>query len=274
VRYRAVIEYDGADFFGWQRQTRRRSIQGVLEDTVAAVAGAPVTVVGAGRTDTGVHATGQVAHFDTDWARAAGELQRAINARLPRDVAVCALAPVAPAFHARHDAIGRCYLYRLWQAPVRSPLARRRALHVPAPLAIDAMSDAAARFVGVYDLATFGRPLTPGGTTIRRIDRCEVRAEGPRVWVEVDGNAFLRHQVRRMVGVLVDVGRGRCEPDAVSRALAGDRGAVRPRRVPPQGLTLVAVRYPPQVDGAPAGWPGQQQGEEAGEDVYAESGRG
>lgn len=275
MRYRATIEYDGTDFFGWQRQPDRRSVQGVLEAAISGVTGEPVTVVGAGRTDIGVHAIGQVAHFDSLWGRGAEALARAINAALPRDAAVWDLSVAADAFHARHDAVARTYVYTLVVQPTRSPLLRRGALSVAPPLDVERMADAAARFVGAYDLAAFGRPMTPGGPTVRRVDRCAVRRDGRRVWVEVTGNAFLRHQVRRMVGVLVDVGRGRCEPEAVGRALAGEAGAVKPRSVPPQGLVLVAVRYPPtRRVGAPGGTAGennQDGADDEDENVYAEA---
>jgi tRNA pseudouridine38-40 synthase len=272
LRYRATIAYDGTDFWGWQRQVARRTVQGELEAALSAISGNPAAVVGAGRTDIGVHATGQVAHFDIEWAHSPEALAHAVNAALARDVAVWQVAEAAPDFHARFHAIGRRYRYTLWVAPVRSPLARRTSLHVPQPLAVEAMADAAARFVGAHDLGAFGRALTPGGPTVRRIERCAVRRVGDYIWIDVDGNAFLRHQVRRMVGVLLDVGRGRTSPEAVSRALGAEPGAVKPRRVPAQGLTLVAILYGAGDEGHPGWVPGAEQGERNGEDVYAEEG--
>jgi tRNA pseudouridine38-40 synthase len=244
LRYRADIEYDGTEFFGWQRQAGPRTVQGALEAALQSVTGRPAAVIGAGRTDVGVHATGQVAHFDSDWRRPTEDLVRAVNAVLPPDVALRGLAEAAAGFHARYDAIGRSYRYRLLVAARRSPLARRTSFHLGPPLAVPEMADAAARFVGVHDFVAFGQALTAGGPTVRRIERCTVRADGRDIWIEVDGNAFLRHQVRRMVGALIDVGQGRMPPDAIGRALAGEIDAIRPRRVPAQGLTLVAVRYP------------------------------
>ncbi len=250
TRFRATVEYDGHDYYGWQRQAGRRTVQGTLEDGLADVTGARTAVVGAGRTDVGVHAVGQVMHFDSSWDHAGSVLQRALNAVLPRDVAVAGVGTVPDAFHARFDAVRRSYRYVLWRGAVRSPLRRRTSLHVPHALSVEAMRDAAARFVGAHDLAAFGTPPVKGGTTVRRIDRCTVEVVGAEVWIEVEGNAFLRHQVRRMVGVLLDVGRGWCAPDAVTRALAGETAAVKPRRVPAHGLTLMAVWYPPAVEGA------------------------
>lgn len=270
MRYRADIEYDGTEFFGWQRQAGPRTVQGALEAALQSVTGHPAAVIGAGRTDIGVHATGQVAHFDSEWGRSTEVLVRALNAVLPPDVVVRGLAEAAAAFHARFDAIGRSYRYRLFVAELRSPLARRTSFHVVPPLAVPDMAEAAAHFVGVHDFTAFGRALTAGGSTVRRIDRCTVRVDGHDIWIEVAGNAFLRHQVRRMVGALVDVGQGRDLPDAVSRALAGEVGAIRPRRVPAQGLTLVAVGYSVEDSDVRAATPGQQEGEADGEDVYAE----
>lgn len=249
TRFRGTVEYDGHDFYGWQRQSGRRTVQGVLEDALAEVTGAPTAVVGAGRTDVGVHAVGQVVHFDSLWEHADGVLQRALNAVLPRDVALVSVGVAPDDFHARYSAVRRSYRYALWRGAVRSPLRRRTSLHVPHALSVAAMTDAAARFVGAHDLAAFGTPPVRGGTTVRRIDRCAVEAEGPELWIEVDGNAFLRHQVRRMVGVLLDVGRGWYPPEAVGRALSGEVAAVRPRRVPAHGLTLMAVHYPSGADG-------------------------
>lgn len=245
MRYRARVAYDGGAFGGWQRQARRPSVQATLEGVIGALVGAPVAVVGAGRTDAGVHAIGQVIHFDAEWGHSPAALGQAINAGLPREVALHEVAPAAPGFHARHDAIGRRYIYNLWVAGDRPPpFLRRTVLPVAKALCVSDMIEAARRFEGTHDLAAFGAPMRPGGVTVRRIDRCGLRARPPWVAIEVAGNAFLRHQVRRMVGVLLDVGRGASSPEAVSAALAGDPRAVKPRRVPPQGLVLVAVRYP------------------------------
>lgn len=270
MRYRAILEYDGTDFGGWQRQAAGRTVQGELEAALGRLTSGSVAVVGAGRTDVGVHATGQVAHFDIEWPWSAEALWRAANAVLPRDMVLREIDEAVPDFHARHDALGRSYRYTLWVARARSPLARRTSLHLHPPLAVEAMAEAAARFVGTHDLAAFGRALTPGGATVRRIDRCDVGEAGGYIEIDVEGNAFLRHQVRRMVGALIEAGRGRIAPEAVSRALEGEIGAVKARRVPAQGLTLVAVRYPAAEIVGPGGVPGRELGEQDGEDLYAE----
>jgi tRNA pseudouridine38-40 synthase len=249
MRLRATIEYDGHDFAGWQRIAARRTVQGTLETALAEITGEETRVIGAGRTDAGVHAAGQVAHVDVPWAatHGAAALQRAWNARLPRDVAIHELAPAPAAFHARHSATSRAYRYELFTAPVRAPLRRRYAWHVRAPaLEITAIRAAAARYVGTHDFRAFGRPTGPSGVTLRRVDRVEVEAIGDTVRFVIEANAFLRHQVRRMVGFLVDIGRGALPEAAVTQALAPGWSGPAPSKAPPQGLTLWQVNYPPE----------------------------
>jgi tRNA pseudouridine38-40 synthase len=249
VRFRATLEYDGLDFAGWQRQPGRRSVQGTLEEALAALVNEPVAVIGAGRTDAHVHATGQVAHFDIETAHWAPEaLQAALNAWLPRDMAVQALAVAPVGFHARYSALSRTYAYTVCVRPVRSPLLRRTSWHVRGPLELERMAAAAAMLVGSHDFGAFGRPMTPGGPTVRCLDYCEVQAQDERLVIEVRANAFLRHQVRRMVGLLVDVGRGRFDLADVERLLRREAGGPRPRRAPAQGLVLVVVAYPPDEE--------------------------
>lgn len=244
-RYRILLEYDGTEFAGWQRQPARRSIQGCLEAALEKVTGRPTKVVGSGRTDAGVHAIGQVAHFDSSWQHADEALLRALNAVLPRDIAGLGLDRAASDFHARFDAIARSYEYTLWLRPVRSPLERRRSVQVAQELDLARMAVAARRFEGEHDFVAFGRPMRPEGSTLRRVFWSRMVSEGPRAHYQVRANAFLRHQVRRMVGALIDVGRGAIEAEAISSALAGNPEAIKSRKVPPQGLVLVAVSYPP-----------------------------
>lgn len=212
------------------------------------ITGTPAAVVGAGRTDAGVHATGQVAHFDSFTERSPAQLLRALNAVLPRDVAVRELAPVAGHFHARHSANGRRYRYRLLVDPLRSPTRRRQTWHV-GPVDTARMRDAASWLVGVHDFASLGRAPTPGGSTVREVRSIEIREDGALVDVLVEANAYLRHQVRRMTGLLVDVGRGRRTADEALGLVAGE--AIAPvRRAPAQGLFLEEVAYPEN----PAQW--------------------
>lgn len=223
-------------------------MQGVIETSLAEILGHDVGIVGAGRTDAGVHASGQVLHFDSSWIGRTAELRRAANAVLPRDVAVLRLSEAPPGFHARYSATVRGYRYRLWCRPVRQPLVRRTSLHVPYPLDVEAMSAAASMLVGSHDFAALGRPM--GGTTItvRRLDRLDVVARGGFVDVRFAGNAFLRHQVRRTVGLLLDIGRGKWPPEAVDAVLARREGAPLAWRAPAWGLMLTHVGYPSKAE--------------------------
>jgi tRNA pseudouridine38-40 synthase len=249
VRLAAAVEYDGSDFAGWQRLPGPRTVQGTLEAALEAVGGEVVRVVGAGRTDSGVHAVEQVAHFDTNWDKRGGEeaLRRAWNAVLPRDVVVHALGRVSADFHARHSAESREYRYRVFRAADRSPLLRRHTWHVRMHLDVSRMARAAAAMVGTHDFATFGRPTSRQGSTIRRIDRLEVAECGREVRITIEANAFLRHQVRRMTALLVDVGRSALPVEVASELLAGTWTGAPPRRAPAQGLALWKIRYPDNI---------------------------
>lgn len=244
LRLAALVEYDGTEYGGFQVQTGVRTIQQELEQALAAVTRQEVRVVPAGRTDAGVHALGQVVHLQVAWRHGLGDLQRAWNANLPRDIAIRALAQVPPSFHARYSARSRVYRYQIDNEPVRRPLLGRYAWHVDRPLDVRRMAEAAALLVGRHDLRTFGQ-APQGENTVRTVLRAECRADGPLVWVEVEADAFLQHMMRRIVATLVTVGRGRLP--------VGEFGDIMrsrdPRRAaglaPPNGLCLVAVRYDP-----------------------------
>jgi tRNA pseudouridine38-40 synthase len=243
LRWQALIEYDGTEFGGWQRQPQGRSVQRTLEEAVRALTGEWTTVVGAGRTDAGVHAIGQVAHFDTEWHRPADRLRHALNAHLPRDVVVRAVAEAGADFHARHSAERRLYAYRIWNGRVRTAMSRRTSWHVARGLDTARMAEGAAWFAGEHDFGGFGQPTRPGGSTVRRIDDCRVTRRSDWVVVRVSGNSFLRHQVRRMVGLLAEIGMGREEPASIAAALGRGPGAPIGRSAPARGLVLVAVEY-------------------------------
>lgn len=240
-----VVAYDGTELAGWQRQRNRPTAQGALEDALAVLMGRHVSVTGAGRTDAGVHATGQVAHFDITWQRSTAQLAAALNGNLPPALVVRRVSQVPQSFHARHGAVGRRYRYQIWQGPAQLPESVRGWLVVPERLVVPWLESAAALFEGVHDFRLFGRPVAPYGTTIRRVERCAVWALGPQIVLEVEANAFLRHQIRRMVALLLEVGRGRWAPEVVRDVLLGDRGGPQFGRAPAGGLTLTAVRYPP-----------------------------
>ena len=243
--FRLLVEYDGTDLEGWQIQPGpARTVQGVLVAALERIAGAAVTVTGAGRTDAGVHAEGQVANVMLATRLAPAELQRALNALLPRDVAVREVAVVPDAFHARRHAHSKLYVYRLWTGTTRSPLRERTSLWVRPSLDLEAMREASQALVGTHDFASFRGAGSGVRSSVRTLSRVEIRGQlGGEVALDFEGTGFLRHMVRNLVGTLLEVGRGSRAPDAMPGLLAAlDRNQAGPT-APAQGLTLVRVRY-------------------------------
>jgi tRNA pseudouridine38-40 synthase len=244
ARFKLTIEYDGAPFVGWQRQANGPSVQEALEDAVYAFCQERTTVHGAGRTDTGVHALGQVAHIDIDKPVKAEKVADALNFHLkPTPVAVLWAEQVDDDFHARFSATGRRYLYRIVNR--RAPLAldRGRAWFVPQPLDVAGMHNAAQHLVGHHDFTSFRASECQAASPVKTLDRLEVRAEGENIYIEAAARSFLHHQVRNMVGTLKLVGEGKWTAAEVAGALAArDRAAAGPT-APAEGLYLTAVRY-------------------------------
>lgn len=243
MRIKAVIAYDGTEYHGFQRQSpdREPSIQGTLEGALSKI-GQAGTVLGAGRTDAGVHASGQVIAFDVDWRHGLDDLQRALNATLPADIAVLDLEQTADTFHPRYDAVSRAYRYNIENTRVRNPLTVRYALHVPQALDVAAMRRALAYTIGDHDFAAFGQP-TVGESTIRSMHRAEVITDGSAVAIELQANGFLYRMVRRIVGTLIPIGRGEQPPEDFDRILKSiDPNQAGPA-VAPNGLCLIAVNY-------------------------------
>lgn len=242
MRVRAVVAYDGTDYGGFQRQTNAPTVQAALEAALAQVTQEEITILAAGRTDSGVHATGQVIACDTAWRHGLDDLWRALNAVLPPDVAVLGLEQAAPGFHPRYDARSRRYRYTLYNARVRNPLERRYSLHVAEKLDLAAMQRAARHLVGEHDFATFGQP-PQGQVTVRRVLAAEWDGEPPHLGFEIEANAFLYRMVRSIVGTLLLVGRGRMSEGEFAAALAAaDRSRAGPT-APPHGLCLKEVKY-------------------------------
>lgn len=241
-RYRALIEYDGTAYAGFQRQLVQQTVQGKLENALYAVVHQPVTIGSAGRTDTGVHALGQVISFKIDWRHGVEKLQRAINVNLPKDIVILQLDEAKPDFHPRYDARRRAYEYHIYNTAVRSPIRRHYSWHVRQPLAIDKMNQAAMTLIGVQDFATFGQP-PQGNITTRELFAAEWRMDGALLVFFVQANAFLYRMVRSIVGSLVAVGKGEWTVAQFVDALqARDRG--RSAAVAPaHGLYLVDVTY-------------------------------
>jgi tRNA pseudouridine38-40 synthase len=242
-----TLAYDGTRYGGWQRQINAVTVQQIVEEAVAPVAGTadvrPPTVSGAGRTDAGVHALGQVASVNIESDIPASAVHRALNVRLPADIRVVGVVDAPLGFHARFHATGKAYRYRICTTPVASPFDRWFVWHAPFTRDLDAMRVAAGRLVGRHDFASFQSAGSFVRHTVRTISRIDIRDLGGELVVEVEGDGFLRHMVRAMVGTLSEVGTGARTPEEVDRILAArDRRAAGPT-APAAGLTLLAVRY-------------------------------
>lgn len=243
-RYAMRVEYHGGPFAGWQRQDNAPSVQETLETACAALTGEPASVQGAGRTDSGVHAHGQVAHVDLPKAFPPDTVRDALNHHMaPAPVAVTACAQVAEAFHARFDAVERSYRYRLIDRRAPLTLDKGLAWRVPQRLDADAMHAGAQALVGTHDFTTFRDAQCQADSPVKSLDAIAVSRAGEEVVVTTRARSFLHRQVRSIVGSLVEVGRGKWTTPAIARVLAAaDRSACGPV-APPDGLYLVAVRY-------------------------------
>ena len=238
-----VLAYDGTGLVGWQRQPDGSSVQGWLEDALGRFEGAPVTAHAAGRTDAGVHALGQVASARVSFTHDPTTLVRALNAQLPEAVRVVSVEDVPEGFHARSSARGKTYRYAIRNTPVASPFERAFVWHVPEPLAVASMQQAAALLVGQHDFAAFQSVGGDANGTIRTLTSSTVTMLDGLIAYEVSGNGFLRHMVRAIVGTLVEVGRGWREPESILALLGNGRRADAGPTAPPQGLFLVRVDY-------------------------------
>jgi tRNA pseudouridine38-40 synthase len=242
-KLRIVIEYDGTDFAGWQRQPQQRTVQETLETAIRELSGETVFVRAAGRTDAGVHADGQVGSFTLAAKIPTHGLLRGLNTILPKDVAIVDVAEAAPDFDARFSARGKVYRYTVWNHFVRSPRRARAAWHVRHTLDVDAIRRAAAALIGEHDFRAFRASDCDRRTTRRMVRRVDLTRQGPVLTFDIEATAFLKNMVRIMVGTLVDVGRGRVPEEIVGRMLAsGDRttGGIT---APAHGLTLLHVIY-------------------------------
>lgn len=240
---RLVVEYDGTDFCGWQRQDGQRTVEGCLEEAFKIMTGQAVLVRGAGRTDAGVHAEGQVASVELASRIPSLGFLRGLNSNLPPEIAVLDVEDVAASFNARHSARGKIYRYKVWNHPVRSPALARHVWHVYDPLDTHAMREAAAVFIGEHDFRAFRSSDCDRKNTIRIIRRFDVRRDGALLSFEIEGTAFLRNMVRILAGTLVAVGKGKMPIDHIVTLLtSGDRTQAGVT-APACGLTLVKVIY-------------------------------
>jgi tRNA pseudouridine38-40 synthase len=238
-----TLAYDGTRFVGWQRQGEGESIQGLLEDALARLEGGPVSVQGAGRTDAGVHARGQVASARVTFPHDSATLVRALNAHLPPEIRVLSVEDAAADFHARFSARSKTYRYLVRNAAVADPFDRQYVWHLPEALSLEDMRAAAALIVGTHDFAAFRSVGAEVATTVRTMTRSEWRESDGVLCYEIAGDGFLRHMVRAIVGTLVEIGRGWRPPHQMQSLLQGGRRADAGATAPPHGLFLLRVDY-------------------------------
>jgi tRNA pseudouridine38-40 synthase len=245
-RYRATVEYDGTDFVGYQVQAKGRTIQGEIEKSLKQVTQRDIRIDGAGRTDAGVHAMGQVIAFNACWRHPLENLQRALNAVLPEDIVIRELTITRPTFHPRFEAISRTYCYQIVNQPWPAVLLRRYAYHLNRPLDVAAMNQASRFLLGQHDFASFGKP-PQGHNTVRTLSEAEWTAREDQVTFRITANAFLYRMVRTIVGTLVQVGLGQLQAADVKYILEAKDLTRSAPPAPAHGLCLVSVTYPEDV---------------------------
>lgn len=261
-RYQVILAYDGSRFKGFQRQAKDRSVQGVVEAALRLLDWKGKSILAAGRTDTGAHATGQVISFDLDWKHSLPELQKALNKNLPSDAVAVDVKEVRATFHPRYDANWRKYEYRVYCQPIRHPLLEHYAWRVWPAVNLSALKEIAQPFVGTHDFGAFGTPPHSEGNTIRHVLESNWHQEGLYFIYEIKAHAFLYHMVRRIVFTQVRIAQGKLERTELDQALTDgssyqgsrDRLTNSPQRLvhglaPARGLILVEVHYPAEAMG-------------------------
>ena len=243
AHYQVILAYDGSGFTGSQRQANSRTVQGELEKALSKLGWSDRAILMAGRTDTGVHATGQVAAFDLEWTHSADKLLWALNKHLPSDLVIRSLRPASADFHPRFDATLREYRYRMFFDPIRDPLREKFLWRTWPDVDGDALKQNASIFLGTHDFAAIGSPMKPKGTTVRTVTKAEWKKMPDGEWqFEVRADAFLYRMVRRLVFVQVSVAQGKCSVEKVQHALS-KQGVLLAGLAPAHGLTLVEVKY-------------------------------
>lgn len=238
-----VLEYDGTCYAGWQRQPDHPTIQEAIERAIHQVSQTTVSIIGAGRTDSGVHALGQVASFRTDREWPASSWMRALNAVLPKDIAVRSSALMDDHFHARHDARGKLYTYRILHRPARPTVDRAFVWHIYKPLNEAAMQQSAATLIGSQNFSSFEGSLTDNTNPICHLQRFDILRQGEEIHIEVYADRFLKHMVRAMVGTVVEVGLGKRTPDSLTEVLRSRDRTAAGLTAPAHGLCLMRVDY-------------------------------
>lgn len=239
--YKIIVSYDGTDYCGWQRQPGKKTIQGLLEAALSRLTQKNTPVIGAGRTDAGVHASGQTAHFRAELRLENEELFRALNALLPNDIRIISCQKVPQDFHARKSARSKIYQYRIFNAPQISPFLIRYVLHWTLPLDVEKMEQAAALFVREADFSAFSsnRLLKP----VRSVKRSEIQKKGDEIFYTIEANGFLRYMVRTIVGTLLETGKGKIMAEEIESIFKGKKRTLASPTAPPQGLSLLKVNY-------------------------------
>jgi tRNA pseudouridine38-40 synthase len=243
ARYQLKLAYDGTGFFGFQRQGNTRTVQQVLESALTLMGWCENTILFAGRTDTGVHASGQIVVFDLDWKHSCEKLKTALNAKLPRDVAVSEVTQADADFHPRYDASSRTYRYTIYHNPERDPLIDRYAWRIWPPLNGEKLSEAASHLLGTHDFSCFGRAMKPGGSTVRTVLKSDWHATANGWVYEIEANAFLYHMVRRSVYLQVQVARDKMSLATLILGI-NEQSAMKPGLAPARGLNLWQVNLP------------------------------
>lgn len=259
ARYQVTLAYDGTEFHGFQRQSHTagakvRTVQVVVEAALRRLGWQDASILGAGRTDAGVHARGQVIAFDLAWRHSVEDLQAALNANLPPDMAAREVRAVRPDFHPRYDAISRRYRYRIYCQHVRDPMRDRYAWRVWPAISLPGLQAGASQLLGTHDFSAFGTPPRAGGSTIRLVYEAGWQIDGSELVFEIEANAFLYHMVRRLVFAQVAVDQEKLEADCLLRNLHSKPETMIQGLAPPQGLCLVEVIYPPEDEAGGKKW--------------------
>lgn len=240
--YKLILAYDGTDFSGFQCQRKTRTVQGVLENSLRELGWQEKAVLFSGRTDAGVHASGQVVAFSLDWQHSSADLLKALNARLPDDISVTQISQPEAEFHPRYDASSREYHYTIYQMAARQPLVERYAWRIWPELDKNRLDQVAAMFIGRHDFSAFGRAMKIGGSTVREVFTSQWISVTNGWRYEIEANAFLYHMVRRVVYVQVKYAQSRLSMEEIIRGLTSTQ-LLKPGLAPPHGLVLAAVNY-------------------------------
>ncbi len=245
-KFKAVIQYDGTSYCGWQFQPDVPTIQGEIERALTAIVQTDLRIHGAGRTDSGVHAVGQVAHFSCNWRHETYKLQKGLNALLPPDISILKLEKTHQDFHARHGSTSKTYVYSIYNTPIRSPFHRLYACHIPQPLDLDLMIEASAKILGMHDFASFGAPTDGTSSTVRQIFSAQwvPDCNSKLLKFHIIGSGFLRYMVRTIVATMIRVGKHEITPSHVRFILESRNRSLAVGKAPACGLCLTQVHYP------------------------------